>query len=64
VCIARKKKYCSKSLLEFLKANSEKYQTKPTEKANIGGKHEKDKEQKTLGVGDFKIESYEADSEN
>jgi len=27
-CIAIKKKYCSKSLLEYLKANSAKYQGK------------------------------------
>jgi hypothetical protein len=32
-CIARKKKYCSKSLLEYLKANSDKYQ--------IGGERNK-----------------------
>ena len=47
--IARKKKYCSKSLLEYLKANSVKY--KP--KKNIDNK-----ETKLTTATTFEVESY------
>jgi hypothetical protein len=66
-CIARKKKYCSKSLLEYLKANSIKYQPhgKKLEDFKATAKSKKMKEEEQTGEHDpqvmpnFKIESYE-----
>ncbi|WP_342260364.1 hypothetical protein [Candidatus Tisiphia endosymbiont of Metellina segmentata] len=66
--IATKKKYCSKSLLEYLKANSQKYQTRK----NGAGYHRKNNDEteqiaktremaKMIDVTNFEIESYGAD---
>ena len=64
--IATKKKYCSKSLLEYLKANSEKYQTKKND-ANSNRKsaeqRARDREiAKMIDVTNFEVESYGAES--
>jgi hypothetical protein len=71
--IATKKKYCSKSLLEYLKANSQKYQNQ-AKKAGGGTSSNKrstdnaeqrarDKEMaRMINVTDFEIESYGADN--
>ena len=52
-CISRKKKYCSKSLLEYLKANCPKYQTvKKNSKIATNAA-------KRLGTVSYEVESYE-----
>lgn len=66
--IATKKKYCSKSLLEYLKANSQKYQTRKHD-AGYHRKNNDEAEQitkaqemsKMIDVANFEIESYEAE---
>ncbi|WP_417905574.1 hypothetical protein [Candidatus Tisiphia endosymbiont of Micropterix aruncella] len=66
--IATKKKYCSKSLLEYLKANSQKYQTRKHD-ASYHRKNSDEAEQaakareiaKMIDVTNFEIESYEAE---
>gem|GEM_PF-1887674 len=61
-CITRKKKYCSKSLLEYLKANSAKYQTVgKLSYSNKGNKHT-DEIGSINGTSIFKIEAYESDN--
>jgi hypothetical protein len=66
-CIARKKKYCSKSLLEYLKANSDKYQSTKRDKGQASCKRSHGK----IGVNtdvpapdsiSFEVESYGSDS--
>ncbi|HJD56447.1 MAG TPA: hypothetical protein LFW21_07610 [Rickettsia endosymbiont of Pyrocoelia pectoralis] len=61
-CITRKKKYCSKSLLEYLKANSAKYQI-------IGKNNYNDKDDKKINTelvkqlnetAIFEVEAYES----
>ena len=54
-CIARKKKYCSKSLLEYLKANSPKHQAS-------GKKDPKSKKESKAEteIASFEVESYGA----
>nr|WP_253308267.1 hypothetical protein [Rickettsia endosymbiont of Ceutorhynchus assimilis] len=64
-CIVRKKKYCSKSLLEYLKANSPKYQSSGKNgNAVENKKHDNDKTQQLSEIGNFEVESYGADSDN
>ncbi|WP_341751154.1 hypothetical protein [Candidatus Tisiphia endosymbiont of Piscicola geometra] len=66
--IATKKKYCSKSLLEYLKANSQKYQMRKND-AGYHRKNSNEAEQsakaqemaKTIDVTNFEIESYETE---
>ncbi len=66
--IATKKKYCSKSLLEYLKANSQKYQIRKHD-ASYHRKNSDEAEQtaktremvKMIDVANFEIESYEAE---
>ncbi|HJD57435.1 hypothetical protein [Candidatus Tisiphia endosymbiont of Ptychoptera albimana] len=66
--IATKKKYCSKSLLEYLKANSQKYQIRKHEgssfrKSGCGTeqKIQAQEMEKMIDVTNFEIESYEAE---
>ncbi|MFY9589644.1 hypothetical protein [Rickettsia endosymbiont of Halotydeus destructor] len=58
-CISKKKKYCSKSLLEYLKANSPKYQT------NIKNVGEIKKPDSIPIISDdidiFEVEAYKAE---
>jgi hypothetical protein len=69
-CIARKKKYCSKSLLEYLKANSDKYQISGgRNKGSFSGKMSKNQNgDATPNAGldpsaiSFEVESYGNDS--
>ncbi|WP_342270120.1 hypothetical protein [Rickettsia endosymbiont of Orchestes rusci] len=62
-CIARKKKYCPKSLLEYLKANSPKYQG--GNKAVVENKkHDNGKTPQLSEIGNFEVEAYGADSDN
>jgi hypothetical protein len=64
-CIARKKKYCSKSLLEYLKANSTKYHPPGSKvsKSSITSKKAKGCNRSSEGnnqsMPSFEIESYE-----
>ncbi|WP_341758143.1 hypothetical protein [Candidatus Tisiphia endosymbiont of Ditula angustiorana] len=67
--IATKRKYCSKSLLEYLKANSEKYQTRKNDdrsnrkSANNAEQKARDKEMaRMIDVSNFGVESYGAES--
>lgn len=67
--IATKRKYCSKSLLEYLKANSEKYQTRKNDdrsnrkSANNAEQKARDKEMaRMIDVSNFEVESYGAES--
>jgi len=50
-CIGRKKKYCPRSLLEYLKANSPKY--RPAERKK------KEKAAKRPEARDFEVEAYD-----
>ena len=52
-CVSRKKKYCSKSLLEYLKANSLKYKSQNKTNKNIDSK-----EAKLTSQATFEVESY------
>ena len=52
-CTSRKKKYCSKSLLEYLKANCPKYQSARKENKTGSKKAEK------TAVVAYEVESYE-----
>jgi hypothetical protein len=73
-CIARKKKYCSKSLLEYLKANSDKYQIGGgRNKGSFSGKVSKNRNCDTntnshaipnanSNAISFEVESYGSDS--
>ena len=54
-CIARKRKYCSKSLLEYLKANSIKYHADARGK---GVKSLKQPKESVSNPASFEIESY------
>jgi len=61
-CIARKRKYCSKSLLEYLKANSVKYYSKAKTKDTKDIKKTKDFEltsSSESNLANYQIESYE-----
>jgi len=69
-CVARKKKYCSKSLLEYLKANSLKYRFSESSHLDKGLKGKKNKSEaimkaeinKASEIPSFDIESYEQES--
>jgi len=65
-CIARKKKYCSKSLLEYLKANSAKYQNinknSYSNNENKKFEFEGDKIKQLSDATIFEVEAYESDS--
>jgi hypothetical protein len=62
-CIARKKKYCSKSLLEYLKANSPKYCSKNNKSKTSNSKAEQNKVGKEEGIPSFEVESYETEAQ-
>ncbi|WP_342257012.1 hypothetical protein [Rickettsia endosymbiont of Aspidapion aeneum] len=61
-CIARKKKYCSRSLLEYLKANSPKYQTNIKNVSEI--KKPDNMQINSNDMDIFEIEAYRAEAEN
>ncbi len=63
--IARKKKYCSKSLLEYLKANSAKYQNqiKRNDRNNHNHKqHMTNLKQRAVDLPKFEVESYDTNN--
>jgi len=67
-CIVRKKKYCSKSLLEYLKANSPKYCSKNNNNLDkksktSNSKAEQNKVGKEEGIPSFEVESYETETQ-
>jgi hypothetical protein len=71
-CVARKKKYCSKSLLEYLKANSPKYHSGKSSNLDKGLKGKKNKSEaimeaeinKAVEIPGFEIESYGEESKS
>jgi hypothetical protein len=59
-CVARKKKYCSKSLLEYLKANSPKYRAAGKSKKEAAGARKKEKAgNMETEIASFEVASYE-----
>lgn len=62
-CVARKKKYCSKSLLEYLKANSAKYQTVNKSNSRVDTKIDGSR-QLSNSSAVFEVEAYELDNAN
>lgn len=62
-CITRKKKYCSKSLLEYLKANSAKYQIVNKSNTAVDTKIDNSR-QLSNSTTVFEVEAYELDNAN
>lgn len=62
--VARKRKYCSKSLLEYLKANTAKYNLNNFKnKKNKQQQNTYDKEAELTSSTTFKVESYASQDE-